>query len=218
MTHGGFLEQKRRSPTSLLVVLALHGAAITALMLAKGELPGITYFPPIKMKEYKEPPPPPPIELDVKQPEQRTDTQPITRAEPIVDIRPFDSLVLPREDSVITPLPPRTDPIVQPPADSPQPKADPVRVEAQIDSHSALQPPYPASLQRSGTEGSVTVRVRIDARGRVIAVELVKASDDGFWRATERQALRHWRFTPATLDGRPIESSRLMTVRFKLDA
>ena len=47
-------------------------------------------------------------------------------------------------------------------------------------------------------------------------VEKVRATSDAFFRATEQQALRHWRFKPATLDGKPIESRTTMTVRFRL--
>jgi hypothetical protein len=28
--------------------------------------------------------------------------------------------------------------------------------------------------------------------------------------------LRHWRFRPATVDGRPIEATRVMTVTFRI--
>ena len=40
MSEAGFLAQKPKSPTSLLIVIALHGAAITALALSKKCRPG----------------------------------------------------------------------------------------------------------------------------------------------------------------------------------
>ena len=49
-------------------------------------------------------------------------------------------------------------------------------------------------------------------------VEKIRATSDAFFRATERQALRHWRFKPATVDGRPVESRTTMTVHFQLQA
>jgi protein TonB len=64
----------------------------------------------------------------------------------------------------------------------------------------------------------VTVRLLIGADGRVKAVEKVRAASDAFWRATERQALRHWRFTPAMVDGKPVESRTTVTVHFELTA
>ena len=72
-------------------------------------------------------------------------------------------------------------------------------------------------MRRDGLEGNVTVRVTIDARGRVTAIELVSASNPIFFEETRRQALRSWRFVPATRDGVAIESSQTMTVRFQLE-
>jgi protein TonB len=63
----------------------------------------------------------------------------------------------------------------------------------------------------------VTVRIVIGADGRVKQVEKLKATSDAFFRATEQQALRHWRYKPATLDGKPVESRTTVTVRFRLD-
>jgi protein TonB len=103
------------------------------------------------------------------------------------------------------------------PVPTPQPVPEPVRVEARLDARSELQPPYPASEQRAENEGSVTVRILIGADGGVKQVEKVKATSDAFFRATEQQALRHWRYKPATLDGKPVESRTTVTVRFRLD-
>ena len=52
--------------------------------------------------------------------------------------------------------------------------------------------------------------------GRVTAVERLSATSDAFWRVTQEQALRHWRFRPATLDGRPVEDSKDVTLNFRI--
>jgi protein TonB len=80
-----------------------------------------------------------------------------------------------------------------------------------------LKPPYPASQQRLGAEGVVTLRVLIGADGRVKSAEKLRATNDDFYQATLRHVLRNWRFKPATLDGRPIESSKVMTLHFELN-
>ena len=95
---------------------------------------------------------------------------------------------------------------------------EPVRIAARIDPRSELQPPYPASEERAANEGSVKVRLLVGADGRVKAVEQLSATSDAFWRATEKQALRHWRFKPATVDGKPVESRLVLTVHFQLPA
>jgi protein TonB len=94
----------------------------------------------------------------------------------------------------------------------------PVFVSATMDPAAAgrFQPEYPASLARAEIEGVVTVRVLIGADGRVKQVDLVSATDPAFFEATRKQALRYWRFRPATSDGTPAESWRTMTVRFRL--
>ena len=65
-------------------------------------------------------------------------------------------------------------------------------------------------------QGDVRVRVTIGTNGRVIAVQMLSATSDAFWRVTERQALTRWRFRPATVDGRPVESTKLMNLHFQI--
>jgi periplasmic protein TonB len=100
----------------------------------------------------------------------------------------------------------------------PPPPPPPFRRAAEFDPRYArsLQPPYPAIERRAEREGTVRVRVTIGPDGRVTAVQRLEATTDAFWRVTELQALRHWRFRPATLDGRPVEDSKVLTLNFRL--
>jgi protein TonB len=91
-------------------------------------------------------------------------------------------------------------------------------MEARLDPRSELLPDYPPEEQRAEREGNVTIRVFIGPDGRVKRAEKVAAASEAFWRATERHAIRNWRFKPATLDGSPVESVKVMTVRFVLDS
>ena len=221
MAEQTFLDQKPRSPGSLVIVMALHGAAITALMLAKMEYERV---PTVITKTYEVPnTPPPPPEPQKPQPPQKAQVQSrLDTVPPIVDRPVFRDLVLPQprtgDPEVFDPSPPG--PVTLPPAPDPLPvpKADPVRTEAQLDSRSKLQPPYPASEERAEVTGSVTVMIVIGTDGRVKDVEKVSAANDAFYRATEQQALRYWRFKPAMVDGKPVESRKRMTVHFRLDA
>jgi periplasmic protein TonB len=79
-----------------------------------------------------------------------------------------------------------------------------------------LQPEYPPGLIRQEVEGAVTLRVLVGTDGRVKATEVVRFDDEGFLKVTREQALRKWRFLPATRDGQPVESWREMTVRFQI--
>lgn len=97
-------------------------------------------------------------------------------------------------------------------------KPAPIMVDARPDTRfmEAFQPPYPAAMLRLQMEGKVTVRVTIGPDGRVQDITLVNAPDPAFFEATRRQALSRWRFTPATRDGVPVVSEKVMTVTFRL--
>ncbi len=80
-----------------------------------------------------------------------------------------------------------------------------------------FQPDYPVGKLRLEIEGSVTVRVLIGTDGRVRQVQVIRATDPDFARATEKQALKAWRFKPATRDGAPVEDWQTLTVRFDIN-
>jgi protein TonB len=217
MPEGAFFEQKRASPTSLAVVIALHAAAITALALSKTEIvkdyikPTVIDFIP----EKKDPPP---------EPERPVPDKPLPRENvdfirPLVQPpiqRPVDVEIVQRQVQEPTLFVPPPLPQVDPPAQPKVEPREPVRIAATMTSGSERQPPYPAAEQRAGAEGMVTVRILIGADGRVKSVQRVKAASEAFYRATERQALRHWRFKPAMVDGKPVESSQTVTVHFQM--
>lgn len=80
------------------------------------------------------------------------------------------------------------------------------------------KPPYPrASLER-GEQGTVTLRVMVEANGKPSSVELVESS--GYPRL-DRSALQtvtnKFTFTPATKNGTPIRSSYTFSIIFKLE-
>lgn len=79
-----------------------------------------------------------------------------------------------------------------------------------------FQPDYPVSKLRLEIEGSVTVRILVGTDGRVRQVQILNATDPDFARATEKQALKAWRFKPATRDSVPVEDWQTLTVRFDI--
>lgn len=217
MSQGGFFERQPLNTRTLAVVLLLHGAALTALALSRAEVIR-EHFPNTTITFIPNPPAPAP-ETPAAKPEQKQQPSVIkqvapivqTKSEPVVTTRPLDEIVLADPGPIATEPKPVNDPPLPP-------VAEPVRTTARIDPRSTLQPAYPPSEQRAGNEGSVTVRLLVGADGRVKKVTRVSAASDAFYRATERQALTYWRFKPATLDGRPVESQTVMTVHFRLDA
>lgn len=219
MNQGGFFEERHVNPKTMGAVITMHVAAIGLLAAWKMDAPVMERFTPIEVFDYRTPPPPPP-KPETKPDKPKTATsQPtydkpvvtIPSDDPVVEARPTDEL--PDWGDVAGSGPTGTG-TIDPPLPPP-----PVRVEAQYDPRFAarLQPPYPPSEQRAQREGTVKMRVIIGRDGKVTRVEKVEAASDAFFRAAERQALRYWRFRPATLGGDPIETSKVMTIRFTLD-
>ncbi len=225
MVQGGFFEQKRSSPTGLVVVVALHAAAVTALMLAKIETPDVVPRGPFEIFDVPINPDPPPIPPEPVKDSVEPQKSEITMPRPLIEMpattdlrvpvtEPTDTVTL--DPYVGTTEAPRVQPLPPPPPPPPPAVPDTVRVEAKLKPRIELLPPYPPSEERAEAEGAVTIRLLIGTDGRVKAAEKVAAASDAFWRATERHALRAWRFTPATVDGKPVESRKVMTVRFEL--
>jgi protein TonB len=217
MTQASVYQPRTASPTSFGLVVLIHGAAIAALLLARMEMPqkpGFTQTT-VKLIPTKKPPPdvvPPKPEARVLPPQPVYVDREILIPPPPHD----DSVATARREPVYSdPGPIASKTIDLPPVTREVPK--PVRRDARLDPSSELKPPYPISEQRAGTEGTVTLRVLIGPDGKVRGAEKVSATNDAFFQATLRHALRHWRFRPATIDGRPIETSKVMTLHFTLE-
>lgn len=224
MAQAGFLEQKRMRPGAVAVVVLMHGAALTALLLAKNPEVVRRVFDPTITYTVRMPPPPPPLP-PTPQPDEplrrvetytvppiptpaRTDSQIVRDPAPLP---PQREALASNENVEGPPLPPQRPPIervIVPPT--------PVRLAA-VMIPGNLQPPYPTAEQRMEREGRVVIRVTIGPDGRVVAAQKVSATSDAFYEATERHARARWRFRPATVDGRPVETTKTMTVLFKLD-
>ena len=55
-----------------------------------------------------------------------------------------------------------------------------------------------------------------EARNTRTGLERLSATDEAFWIATQRHAMRKWRFRPATRDGVAVPGTKVLTVHFKL--
>jgi len=78
------------------------------------------------------------------------------------------------------------------------------------------KPRYPRSAQRQGIEGFVTLRLRIDATGRVEDAVVVTSEPDGVFEDAALATARRYRFAPARRDGEPVETTLQQTIRFEL--
>jgi protein TonB len=95
----------------------------------------------------------------------------------------------------------------------------PVQQSPTLDArHPLTQPAYPTGSIRMEETGVVELELRIGLDGRVRDARVLRSSGHArLDRAAIDEALRAWRFKPATLDGEPIEGVYRIKVTFRLD-
>jgi periplasmic protein TonB len=214
-------QNRRQNPGSMAAAIAVNGAIIAAVMLSP-----LVVNPPAKPDRtitftVPQKQPPPPDKIDDRQ----------------TEARPLDPIFTPP-----TPLPfkPKEDPPFttnDPPENTGGamdgggkgdavdfvPKVDdppiPIFRPATRDMRFAreFQPDYPSGLIQREIEGSATIRVLIGADGRVREASVVRASHPDFGKAAVRQALKAWRFKPATRGDAAVEDWQTISITFVID-
>jgi len=129
------------------------------------------------------------------------------------------------------PLPPPTasadDVLAVPPLPASEPQAPtlaPVETApatpaagVQLQYRSAPPPSYPIAAIRAGEQGTVVLRVQVDAEGTPTQVAIERSSGSRALDAAARQqVMRHWRFVPARVDGQQVPAVGLVPVSFSL--
>jgi periplasmic protein TonB len=227
MAYADFENRARLNPYGLGGALFLSGGMVIAIALAAPNvMPNLDVYERLSTTV----PTAPPIEKALPEKKQKEAPLPVLRAPPNTVPHLEADRFIP-----FTPEPVDMTKIVKPdpkpdfvkPDPKPEPKIEatlpplavPVRVVASVDPRfqAALQPPYPSSKRREEVGGRATVRVLIGIDGRVKAVESVRTDDPAFFEATRDQAFKKWRFRPATIDGKPVESWKTMSVMFKME-
>lgn len=77
------------------------------------------------------------------------------------------------------------------------------------------RPSYTRKAKVAGIEGEVTLRSVIDKQGRVTKIEILEGLPKGLTKQAI-QAVKQWRFTPAKMNGVPVEAYYVLKVRFTL--
>jgi protein TonB len=80
-----------------------------------------------------------------------------------------------------------------------------------------LRPPYPLVKETMGEEATLTLRLLINEKGRVLTVDAIGHADPTFAEAARRHIIMHWRFQPALNSSQATMSSTVVTVAFRLD-
>lgn len=204
---------RSRHPRALILIVAAHALAIAAVMSAKMEIAG---FDPVRTKVNLIPLPPEPART-LPQPRDKP-REPVVRTvprqvplpqpvPPVLETEP-DTALLPDLGRILG-----AGPDANPARNTIQERAGPQFATPEA----LIKPPYPQQKLRLEEEAVLRLRLAIDARGRVTAVEPVGSADPAFLAAARRHLIAHWRYRPATEDGRPVASSTVITLRFQLD-
>ena len=211
-SHRRRIAERRPAPHAMLAIIVAHIAVIAAVMSARLDLPQRIFRPPTAVELIPLPPPPPVQPQPAVQPKASPST--IDRVPVIVPVpQPADDTLDPTPIPLPTPGTGTIGPKVEP-----LPMPAPVRVAARFATPpSAVRPPYPPSKIHSEEEAVLRLRLSIDASGRVVAVEPIGRADPAFLAAARRHLTAHWRYKPATVDGRAIASATLITLRFELN-
>ena len=227
-------EVKRKFAT-LPAALAIHAMALGFVMV--GQLWAVNDVPePYVPIIFAAPAPPPalghpggkgatptkPLHPVVRQPEVQIASVPNEPAKPVDPSAVSDdpsAVVGGNPDGTDTGIPGSVPPevVVAPPREEP-PADAPILISPNVVGPVPLVrtlPAYPEIARRLRKEGVVIVQATIDREGNVIDTQVHKDIGLGCGDAAE-EAIRGWRYRPATLDGRPVSVYLTVTINFEL--
>ncbi|HET9638458.1 MAG TPA: TonB family protein [Allosphingosinicella sp.] len=201
MMEGAFHQQKSTNPTALAIVLLMHGAALTALALAKGEVivDAITRTKVFDVKE-KDPPPPEPVK-----PVERSVIPPrsvVTHVPPVIQPPDRDAFAvsepLPPEPVRIDKPAPVPEPVRLDPPAPPQPRmVEPARAKANLASY-VSDTDYPPNAVRNEEQGTTRFRLAVGPDGKVRECIVTSSSGSSALDATTCRLMKQRaKFTPA---------------------
>lgn len=223
MTEGAYYQPKKTSPTVLAVVVLMHGAALTALALAKGEVFTRDKLPPTTVDLIEEQKPPPEVPPEPVKTETPPPPSVLTHIPPVVPTPPREVLV------EYKPLPPLQPPVFQPPTreivppriEPPAPpaakKVEPARARANLASYVSDED-YPASAVRNEEQGTTRFKLTVGSDGKVRECAVTSSSGSSALDSTTCKLMRQRaKFTPARdSDGKVIGDTVSSAIRWVL--
>ncbi|MEO5578255.1 MAG: energy transducer TonB [Sphingomicrobium sp.] len=207
-------ESRKLRPATLGLIILGHAGMLVLVMTARSGIVPQYPFTPTVVTLVPEPPPPPAVEPQA---------QPKPSPSIFTTVKPIVPPPIPQGPSVAAdpyPLPP-LGPVAGTGIAPTLPALDPpiVRTGPRFATvGDAIRPPYPISKRESGDEASLRLRLTIDERGRVVAVDPVGRADPTFLEAARRHILRAWRYRPALEGAKAVPSTTTITLKFELGA
>ncbi len=204
-------------PNTMLLIIGAHVAVLAAVMSAKMEVQ--RHRPtPTTVVSIPLPPEPPPNTLP-EQPRSQPTVRPstdhshvIVKTPPNADQPEVDTTASGYDPGQLTGASTVGAEVAQAVVKPPAPTGARLLTPA-----SELKPPYPASKLLNEEEAVLTLKLTIDADGRVTSVEPVGHVDAIFLEAARRHLIAHWRYAPATQEGHAVGSTAVVTLHFELN-
>ncbi|MBB1075871.1 energy transducer TonB [Rhodoferax sp. 4810] len=183
------------------------------------------------------PPPPPPV-AEPEPPPMPMPIKPAVAASPAPSVPVQIKPVKPRKKPVVKK--PKSPAVARPVAPAPQSAKSPARratrathprrataspapiAAAPVTSSPAAYlsnpaPIYPTSARQQGVEGTVQLRVLVNASGQASVVQVARSAGANALDQAAVQAVRRWRFQPARRNGAAISAWVQVPIRFKLN-
>ena len=207
------------SRKTLTYVIVGHLALVAVALTTKMTIELADPQGPTEVTNVKSDPPPPEPKPVAEKPTQPAQPSHIDRTVPVIPVDvPLNPFIVDPGPSIVAVGPIIGPPVVPQPPVTVDPPHDPVRSGPVLrTSEGDLRPPYPADKLRAEEEATLKLRLTIDERGRVVAVDPVGSVDRSFLEAARRHLIRSWRYKPATVDGKPIGTSLVINLSFRLE-
>jgi protein TonB len=156
-------------------------------------------------------------------------------AAPLPPVKPLPKVEPPKPKPVLRPKPvlkepaptPPPQPVAAPAASAPPPlpaapapvEAAPVIVPPRVDAsyRGNVAPPYPPASRRLGEEGTVVLRIFVNADGSVGEVVLSRSSGHGRLDQAALQAVKRWKLIPARRGSEPFATWYTLPFEFNLE-
>ncbi|HEX2251845.1 MAG TPA: TonB family protein [Thermoanaerobaculia bacterium] len=190
-----------------LVLLAVHLPELVQAEPPEADKPKVYVVQQVRFR-----PPPPQKQQEIPKPK--------AKRVPIPDPTPDEPEPIRTPDEIQPELElPETDIIFDIPEGPPPAEPEgPIHVGGDVkapEKISAPQPSYTEIARKARVQGVVIVQAVIDKEGRVTDVKVLKALPMGLDKAAV-DAIRNWKFKPATLNGKPVDVYYNLTVNFTL--
>lgn len=142
------------------------------------------------------------------------------RTDPALETPPLESAVPAVDQAVEDEAPPEEssaeDSTATRSSTTPAAPARPRPQDRDAEPATQVQPTYPPAALRVREEGTVLLRVEVDATGRPVSVEVQRSSRSRDLDRAARDAVQQWTFEPAIRDGRPASSTVTVPVDFSI--